>query len=51
MDIRMLTPGEIDLLAFWMTEAGALDREVRVSWDNGLKVKIGGGMWSAPMGK
>jgi hypothetical protein len=45
MDVRLLTRYERDTLARVLSDASRDDRSVRVAWDGGLKVKVGGGAW------
>lgn len=51
MEIRTLSYWEVRVLIGALTAAENADQDVHVSWQNGLQVKVGGGMWSAPMGK
>ena len=53
MKIYELTPADIALLANMLKRAGQDERRVRIAWHNpsGLMVKVGEGMWTAPMGK
>ena len=46
-----LTTSEFKQLAHMFTYALGHDTRVRVAWDDGLMVKIGEGMWSAPLGR
>lgn len=51
MDITCLDDSEIDYLARVLTLARDRGTVVRLSMDGGLKVAVGGGMWTPPMGK
>lgn len=53
MNIYELTPDEIFTLAAMATRAHGEGRRMRVAWHDpsGLMVKVGEGMWTAPMGK
>ena len=53
MNIYELTPDEIFTLAAMATRAHGEGRRMRVAWHvpSGLMVKVGEGMWTAPMGK
>lgn len=50
MDIATLTTAEIAWLATVLTKAAANDYSVRVAFDNGVKIKVNEGMWTAPLG-
>lgn len=50
-EIRTLSPYEVDSLRHELDRAVREGREVRVSWHHGLMVKVGGGIWSTPMGE
>ena len=50
MNIIELTPYEITRLMELLSDADLHERRVRVAIDGGFKIKVGEGMWSAPMG-
>lgn len=51
MNVLSLDDSEIDYLARVLALARERGSVVRVSMDGGLKVAVGGGMWTPPMGK
>lgn len=51
MDIYDLNEDEILTLLEMLSRADLDKRRVRVSMQTGLMVKVGEGMWTAPMGR
>ena len=52
MNITIITSRtEIEGLLTALEEAHYQSKDVRVAIDGGLKIKIGGGMWSPPLGQ
>jgi len=47
-DIRTLSTAEVIVLEGHLSAADG--RTVRVVWDDGLKVKVGNGVWTPPLG-
>lgn len=46
-----LTPGEADHLLALLTDSRREYQSVKFAFDDGLKVKIGLGTWTPPMGQ
>jgi hypothetical protein len=49
-DIYVLSTREAQAVAADVARAAETGREVAVTVDGGVKIKIGGGMWSPPLG-
>ena len=50
MNIFELTESDVLHLAEVLTRADLRHRKVRIAFDGGVKIKVGEGMWSAPLG-
>ena len=51
MQIIELSPSEVTTLMERLSHADLHGDRVRVAFESGLKVKIGEGMWTPPLGK
>lgn len=51
MNVILLSKREAAAVAASLAQAVEDGREVRVAVDGGFKFKIGGGMWTPPLGK
>lgn len=51
LEIRELNGAEIELLHRQLEHAHETGRRVRAAWDDGLKVKVGEGTWTPPLGE
>jgi len=49
-DIYVLSAREAQAVAADVLRAAEAGREVAITVDGGIKIKIGGGMWSPPLG-
>lgn len=49
-DIRTLSTDEVSLILEDLWTAANVGRPVRVVWDDGLKVQVGNGVWTPPLG-
>lgn len=50
MNITILEPREVEYLAHMFAVANERGTKVRMCQEGGIKIAVGGGMWTHPMG-
>lgn len=51
MNITILSASEVEYLAHMFSVAAERQTKVRMCQEGGIKIAVGGGMWTHPMGR